>query len=197
MASTLEACFSSSEESALKLISEKEKQVEAAEGESQEQRTRVDAERAIEFYEELESDKFSKIAPAIMQSFHSHGDECARVETQALELALQGPADPNEDDPLQVYYDMLDNLDKLYKEARDLESKIVDFTSAFKGGATQTGPAEDTDIPSARSRILDVVTACLPVISARKSNLSMAQELIDSAQENCSITLRMESLGIE
>lgn len=53
------------------------------------------------------------------------------------------------------------------------------------------------DANSARAQILGVFAACLPVLRARMANLSMAQELIDSAQENFSLALRMESMGIE
>jgi hypothetical protein len=40
-----------------KILHEKEKEVKAAESDVQEQQTRLDAQRAIEFYDELESDK--------------------------------------------------------------------------------------------------------------------------------------------
>lgn len=53
------------------------------------------------------------------------------------------------------------------------------------------------DANTARAQIIGVFAACLPVLRARIANLSMAQELIDSAQENFSLALRMESMGIE
>jgi len=54
---------------------------------------------------------------------------------------------------------------------------------------------EDTD--SAREQIMGVFVACLPVLHAQKANLTMAQKLIDSAQENLSLALRMESMDID
>ncbi|EAU84413.2 hypothetical protein CC1G_01409 [Coprinopsis cinerea okayama7 len=201
MASTLEACFNNSEESALKILHEKEKEVKAAESDVQEQQTRLDAQRAIEFYDELESDKFAKAAPAIMKSFQAHGDACAKAEREALELAMKGTTpDPEDEAPLQPYYDMLENLEQLHSDALNLESSILELASEFKEeGAADDGKeeSEGSDLPWARSRLLGAINACLPVIRARISNLSMAQELIDSAQENVSISLRMESLGLE
>lgn len=50
---------------------------------------------------------------------------------------------------------------------------------------------------AAHSELKRVFAACLPVLRARMANLDMALELIDSAQENLSISLRMENLGID
>ncbi|KAF9448981.1 hypothetical protein P691DRAFT_590223 [Macrolepiota fuliginosa MF-IS2] len=50
---------------------------------------------------------------------------------------------------------------------------------------------------SARAQIVDVFSACLPSLRAWIANLSMAQGLIDSAQENPNLTLRIESMTIE
>jgi hypothetical protein len=77
--------------------------------------------------------------------------------------------------------------------------------SSTDSGGLERGDNDDANEPSTgtqqkqspRSQIVGVIAACLPVIRARKSNLLMAQELIDSALENLSITLRMESLGLE
>jgi hypothetical protein len=165
--------------------------------------------------------QFAKAAPAIMKSFHAHGDACAKAESEALELAMKGTTpDPEDEAPLQPYYDMLENLgtlilaplghsrlhpipetaEQLHSDALNLESSILELASEFKEeGAADDGKeeSEGSDLPWARSRLLGAINACLPVIRARISNLSMAQELIDSAQENVSISLRMESLGLE
>ena len=61
---------------------------------------------------------------------------------------------------------------------------------------TENESAESNAEPTARQQIVIVFAACLPVIRARIANLSMAQELIDIALENVSLSLRMESLGI-
>jgi len=82
-------------------------------------------------------------------------------------------------------------VEHLHAEALELESSILEFTKTEP--SPETNPAE----PSARSQIVGMVAACLPVIQARITNLRMAQELTDSALENLSISFRMESLGIE
>ena len=48
-----------------------------------------------------------------MQLFYSHGISCDRIETEALKLSTHGPSDPNEDEPLKVYSDMLESLGRL------------------------------------------------------------------------------------
>ncbi|KAF9462016.1 hypothetical protein BDZ94DRAFT_1310037 [Collybia nuda] len=192
MTSTLEACFQTAEEAARKDLEARAKLVEEEESEIADQRIRFEAERAADLYDELATDLFAKEAPSIMQTFMSHGDACAQLEAEALQLATQGAIEPDEDAPLQVYNEMLDNLDTLHTEAVELESSILRLTSQRPDDQEPTSENNST----ARSQILSVFAACLPVLRARISNLSMAQDLIDGAQENLSISLRMESLGL-
>lgn len=158
-----------------------------------------------------------------MQMFLSHGDACTRVEAEALQLATHGASEPDEDAPLRVYIDMLDSLgenishpkpylhicmcisftEELHTEAVELESSILRLISPPSPSPEDAGaelgvggPADVETANAARSQILGVFSACLPVIRARMSNLTMAQDLIDGAQENLSISLRMESLGL-
>jgi len=83
-------------------------------------------------------------------------------------------------------------VEELQAEASDLESSILKLTSS-----TPTNDDAATEPSSARGQIIGVIAACLPVLHARIANLTMAQDLIDSAQENLSISLRMESLGLD
>lgn len=90
----------------------------------------------------------------------------------------------------------------LHAEAAELESSILRLTSPpspSQEGAntTSSNPANPETANTARSQIQGLFSACLPVIRARMSNLAMAQDLIDGAQENLSISLRMESLGMD
>lgn len=154
----------------------------------------------------------------MMQSFMTFSEESERVEAEALQLAMNTPSLESEE-PLKAYNDMMDNLGELLQQAEDLRSAIQRLamttnvpedevqssssSSAKPDGDHNTGgapepqqkPGQETD--SARAQILGVFQACLPVLGARIANLSMAQELIDSAQENFSLSLRMEDMGIE
>jgi len=68
-----------------------------------------------------------------------------------------------------------------------------------EGGNENTSDASDSNDPgatTAREQIISVFAACLPVLKARIANLSMAQDLVDGALENASLSLQMESLGI-
>ncbi|GLB34200.1 hypothetical protein LshimejAT787_0110840 [Lyophyllum shimeji] len=206
MTSTLEACFQTAEEAAKKDLAARSEQLAAAEAEISDQRTRFQAERAADFYDELSTDAFAETAPRIMQTFLSHGDACERVEAEALQLATHGAKSLDEDAPLQVYDEMLNSLEQLHAEAVELETSILKLTAipeSESGPGPEREPASGGDLAkegassaSAREQIMGVFAACLPVLRARISNLLMAQELIDGAQENLSITLRMESLGL-
>lgn len=156
-----------------------------------------------------------------MQSFMTFSETSERIEAEALQLAMSTPSLDSEE-PLGLFSAMMDNLDELQEQASEIQSAILRLTSASstavgedlkpsssraikdeadlgagheEDGETKQKPTQDAD--SARAQILGVFEACLPVLRARIANLSMAQELIDSAQENFSLALRMESMGID
>ncbi len=160
-----------------------------------------------------------------MRSFTTFGEVCERVEAEALQLAMSTPSLESRE-PLQAFRAMMDNLNNLQEQASELESSILRLTSSnstvlpstqevpeslssatHNSGENEPGAGEEEekeakrklldDANSARAQMMGVFIACLPVLRARIANLSMAQELIDSAQENFSLTLRMESMGIE
>ncbi|KAG6919739.1 hypothetical protein DXG01_001573 [Tephrocybe rancida] len=186
------------------------------------QKTRVQAEQAAEFYDALSTDAFAQTAPRIMQAFLAHGEVCERAEASAMQLALQGaPPAKNADDeedgdwdaPLRVYAEMLDTLEALHTEAQGLEASIVKLAGTLESeigpqSEGPRGPESGDEAPGAdeetngeaesgaQAQIIGVFQACLPVLRARIANLAMAQELVDGAQENVSISLRMESLGL-
>jgi predicted negative regulator of RcsB-dependent stress response len=176
-----------------------------------------------------------------MQLFSSHGDSCARAETEALKLAMRNGPDPDDEEPLKAYNDMLQVLgaplypcisllaltsfdtvttEELQHEATSLQDSITKLTespssptatadpTASSTAAAAAAAAEDATIntdantttaaetTAARSQVTSVFASCLPVLRARSANLAMAQELIDTALENVSLGLRMESMGI-
>ena len=45
-----------------------------------------------------------------MQQFHTHGDSCATIETEALKLAASGKPNADDEEPLKLYNQMLDGL---------------------------------------------------------------------------------------
>ncbi|KAF8827255.1 hypothetical protein HHX47_DHR5000511 [Lentinula edodes] len=256
MASTLDACFEDAEEVAEKNIQTRSEELDKQEASSSDQQTRTEAERLIEFYGELSSDKvsqiillrtpihkartsqFAKDAPKIMQNFLSHGDACTEIETEALRIASQ---DLNNIDfdivdimgPLREYNDVLDRLGTLQMEAFELESAMLRLTvstttTAESSSSDQTTTATIINPPSensappesglssagpetndntcnlssttsqsaaARSQIAPIFAACLPIIHARGRNIVMAQQLVEGAKQNLSMTVHLQSLG--
>jgi hypothetical protein len=156
-----------------------------------------------------------------MQLFYSHGVSCDRIETEALKLSTQGPSNPDEDEPLKAYNDMLESLGRflslshfhkstdrvetnvqeiLQKEARNLQSLIIELTNTPSTEDTvderNTASSTAVDTFSPHSQITGVFAACLPILRARIANLALAQELVDGGLENASLSLRMESMGL-
>ncbi|KAJ7246601.1 hypothetical protein B0H12DRAFT_759645 [Mycena haematopus] len=192
MTSTLEACFKSAETAAEKDLAAREAELAEEESEVSDQRVRLEAERQIEFYEELSTDKFATAAPSIMQAFIAHGDACTLLEAEALQLAT-GRNAPAEDDyysPMRPYNSLLEKLEERQREQSELHASIVALTQDDGANTSE----EDTDQPSARTQMMHVFSACLPVLQARAANLQMAHELLEGAKENLAMSIHLESL---
>ncbi|KAJ7639399.1 hypothetical protein FB45DRAFT_426181 [Roridomyces roridus] len=187
MTSTLDACFESAGKAAEQDIAARTEAVSELEATMSDQRVRLEAERSIEFYDELSTDKFATSAPSIMQAFLAHGDACSSLEVDALKLSSRDPA-LSEDDfsPMEPYNDMLDRLDKLENETNELHASIVALTQES---------AEDDTEQSARSQITHLFSSCLPLLQGRRENLEMARQLLEGAKENHAMMLHLESLG--
>ncbi|KAJ6615650.1 hypothetical protein B0H10DRAFT_2040435 [Mycena sp. CBHHK59/15] len=201
MTSTLEACFKTAEKSAENDLATRGRELSEEESDISDQRVRLEAERTVEFYEELSSDKFSTEAPSIMQAFLSHGDACTALEADALKLASgpQKPPSASDDDyysPMRPYNAMLDKLEDLQRELTQLHASILRLTqdagNEVDSELDEANP--DREEPSARSQMIHVFAACLSVLQARAANLEMARELLDGAKENLAMSLHLESL---
>ncbi|KAJ7887579.1 hypothetical protein B0H14DRAFT_2695357 [Mycena olivaceomarginata] len=191
MTSTLEACFKSSETAAEKDLAAREAELAEEESDVAEQRVRLEAERQIEFYEELSGDKFATAAPSIMQAFIAHGDACTLLEAEALQLATTSNA-PAEDDyysPMRPYNTLLQKLEEKQREQSQLHASIVALTQDDGGTKTLAEAQENGDQPSARTQMINVFSACLPVLQARAANLQMAHELLEGAKENLAMSI--------
>lgn len=87
-----------------------------------------------------------------------------------------------------------ETIEELRTEATSLQYSITKLT--------ESPPTEDAtkpvsgDASEAHSQVSNIFASCLPVIRARIANLSLAQDLIDTALENISLSLRMESMGL-
>ncbi|KAJ7755900.1 hypothetical protein B0H16DRAFT_1662690 [Mycena metata] len=157
MTTTLEACFKTAESTAEANLEEREKELAEEESDISEQRVRLEAERSIEFYEELGTDKFATAAPSIMQGFLAHGDACTQLESEALQLAMTPPTlAEDEYSPMRPYNAMLDRLGSIQAE-------------------------EDVDQPSARAQMIHARAANLhmayELLEGAKENLAMSLHL--------------------
>ncbi|KAJ7771069.1 hypothetical protein DFH07DRAFT_734932 [Mycena maculata] len=192
MTSTLDACFKTAESAAEQNIAARTKEVAEEESDLSDQRVRLDAERHVEFYQELSTDKFATTAPSIMQAFLSHGEACTVLESESLQLATIQRV-PAEDDysPMRPYNAILDRLGESFRQNAQLHASIVALTQ--EDGSVDS-MEEDIEQPSARSQMIHVFSACLPILQGRATNLQMAHELLEGAKENLAMTLHLESL---
>lgn len=87
-----------------------------------------------------------------------------------------------------------ETIEELRNEATSLQDSIIKLTESLPSDDT-TKPTSG-DASEAHSQVSNVFASCLPVIRARIANLSLAQDLIDTALENMSLSLRMESMGL-
>lgn len=89
-----------------------------------------------------------------------------------------------------------DQATTLQESITKLTERPLESTAENSSSKPETTSTTTPEVTSARSQVSGVFAACLPVLRARLANLSMAQELIDSALENASLSLRMESMGL-
>ncbi|KAJ6521113.1 hypothetical protein B0H19DRAFT_83933 [Mycena capillaripes] len=194
MTSTLEACFKTAETAAEKDLATRAAELAEEESDIADQRARLEAERNVEFYEELSTDKFATAAPTIMQAFLSHGDACTLLEGEALQLATSNaPAEDGYYSPMRPYNALLDKLEEKQREQRELHASIVALTEEDDSA---NPVEEDLDQPSARAQMIQMFAACLPVLQARAANLQMAHELLEGAKENLAMSIHLESLEL-
>ncbi|KAJ3759166.1 hypothetical protein EV360DRAFT_69742 [Lentinula raphanica] len=214
MASTLDACFNEAEEKAKKDIQARSDALDAQEANLSDERTRSEAERLIEFYGELSSDKFAKDAPKIMQTFLSHGNACADLEAEALRIASQDLDSIDFDTvdimvPLREYNDVLDRLATTSTSTESSAGQQFAASNSPNESSSNTQAAFESEDNSpsdlsgslsqsaaARSQIAPVFQACLPIIRARVQNITMAQQLVEGAKQNLSMTIHLQSLGL-
>ncbi|THU91904.1 hypothetical protein K435DRAFT_862991 [Dendrothele bispora CBS 962.96] len=132
MTSTLEACFKNDEETTHEESDSHSKAVNVEEAAVSDPHVQAEAEQPIKFYDELSSDKLAKEAPKVMHSFQTHGDACAQVESEALQIASKDMSDVDLDDyennPMKPYDDMLEKLEALQIQASELEIAILRLT---------------------------------------------------------------------
>lgn len=78
------------------------------------------------------------------------------------------------------------------REQSQLHASIVALTQ--DDGTNTSEEEEGTEQPSARTQMMNVFSACLPVLQARAANLQMAHELLEGAKENLAMSIHLESL---
>lgn len=79
-----------------------------------------------------------------------------------------------------------------------MQAAFVDLTekTSPKTAEYDQIAGNDDDEEDARVHVHAIFSSCGPVLDARIANLALAQELVDTALQNVTLGLRMESMGI-
>jgi hypothetical protein len=73
---------------------------------------------------------------------------------------------------------------------------LIEKTSQQTAADDPKEESGDEDEEDARVHVHAIFSSCGPVLNARIANLTLAQELVDTALQNVTLGLRMESMGI-
>ncbi|OSX59323.1 hypothetical protein POSPLADRAFT_1075545 [Postia placenta MAD-698-R-SB12] len=132
MRSTLEAHLDYSRRTAATALEKVSEKLTAEEAGIADARIRLEAERLLLFYDELSDAALSTTAPAIVQGFLKHEEECSRVIPEALALT-DCPMDETRD--IRDYNMLLDQIDALQSEAGRLQALMMSVSPAEKNRA--------------------------------------------------------------
>ncbi|KAH8806713.1 hypothetical protein DL96DRAFT_1717671 [Flagelloscypha sp. PMI_526] len=164
------------------------------------------AAQSIEFYDDLDSDKFASEGPKIIQAFLVHEKSSTEAEHNALSIAS---SDVSSHPTSDVFDTLITQIDQLVQESRDLEDAVRAFLHAAmpleddpiaqfvaRVQAEEAPPVggKEEDKQFGRAMILHVFTSTLPVLKARGANLGMALELVQGAKESWVMERRLEEL---
>ncbi|EMD40537.1 hypothetical protein CERSUDRAFT_111137, partial [Gelatoporia subvermispora B] len=165
MTRSLQDCYSASEKIALDALNTRAQELETEETDIADSRTRFEAERLLDFYDELCSPEMAAEAPGVVQKFLQSEDVCVRLVSEALDLSSRSP---NVGMHVTAYNDLLDRMDVALSELSLLDSSLVSLTTRA--------------VPDG-SRVVPVFVALLRVIRAYCSNLSSAISLVGSCKD--------------
>jgi len=179
MTTTLTRRFESSKQAAKAALEDRAQQQSAEEADIADARVRLEAERLLDFYDELSDPVLSSIVPTIAQSFISYDDACSRMISDALTLASR-PLDENAE--VKEYSELLNHIDDLQQETKKLECSILSISKS----ATHVREA----------RVVPALVTLLPVVRARSANLTSARTLVQRSKDNLTISLQIQSLQL-
>ncbi|KZT05550.1 uncharacterized protein LAESUDRAFT_655664 [Laetiporus sulphureus 93-53] len=177
MSSTLETSFEASKQAANKELQARAVELSAEETNIADARIRFEAERLLDFYEELTDSSTRSIVPVMVQNFLRHEDECSRTTSEALRLAC---LHANENADITQCNALLGRIDALRQEADDLEVSILSIVDA---DTSEACAKENCSVsPSLRG--------LLSVIHENGVNLIYARSLVQCSKDSLRIALR-------
>jgi hypothetical protein len=136
-----------------------------------------------------------------MQAFLHSGDTCDTIIAEALRVGTQSQKQLDHRSSLQLQNEILDKLGEQHgTHPLLLRHLTVIDTELAHGGANRLESSIicllDPVQLATDSPIRPVLAACLPVLRARITSLTTAQELIMSSKSNLEMILQLESLRL-
>ncbi|KZT66047.1 hypothetical protein DAEQUDRAFT_730816 [Daedalea quercina L-15889] len=188
MSATLENSYAAAQRSAAAALEQRRVELSEEEADIADARVRFDAERLIDFYDELMTPQVASAVAALVQQFLAHEEACSQTLARALWL-VQEPA--NEHLRITQFNGILDEINQLSDEATQLEYSIVAIVPKEVERNVKTG-----DLPEQDSLLKRTLLALLPVVRARGVNLECARAVVQSGKNNLCVAMRLQSSQI-
>ncbi|KAI0722362.1 hypothetical protein C8T65DRAFT_564729 [Cerioporus squamosus] len=166
MTSGLEEELKKSDKAAHAALEMRRKELAAEEADIADSRIRYEAERMVDFYDELSDRKVAEEVAGIIQRFMS----LERVVGEAITVSLRLTSLPfDETTYVQQYNDALDTIVGLETECQQLEAEVLSLCGA---------------VPGPPSRLAHVFNTLLDIVRGHIENLSCAQSLVGCCKES-------------
>ncbi|EIW61587.1 uncharacterized protein TRAVEDRAFT_69909 [Trametes versicolor FP-101664 SS1] len=166
MTSTVEEGLSSGRAAAQGALKKRREELDAEETDIAESRVRYEAERLLDFYDELNDTKVAEEVAAIIMRFKEAEHDLAEAIAQTLRLT-SAPLDDTTH--VTQYTGLLDTLDALEAECQNVRAQVNSLTDAAQ--------------PSER-RLPQLLRNLSDILEGHEENVGSAKEVVQCCKEN-------------
>ncbi|KAL1939982.1 hypothetical protein VTO73DRAFT_9317 [Trametes versicolor] len=166
MTSTVEEGLSSGRAAAQGAVKKRREELDVEEADVAESRVRYEAERLLDFYDELNDTKVAEEVAAIIMRFREVEGNLAEATTRTLRLT-SAPMDDTTH--VTQYTGLLDTLDALEAECQNLRAQV--------NSLTDTAQTSDKRLPQLLRNLYDI-------LERHEENVGRAKEVVQCCKEN-------------
>ncbi|KDQ64215.1 hypothetical protein JAAARDRAFT_187575 [Jaapia argillacea MUCL 33604] len=182
MTSSLDKVAQQAESASKSAIKSLANELSAEEAEISGQRIRFDAERLISFYEELAAGETSQFISSTMESLVRHETDSSKAMDDTLKISNIDDSQINNSHPFRNLQELLDRLDRLTREASQLEHSIAHILAHHNRNPSYVKP---------------VFEVYLPILRSRTENINSARQLVLATKDTLALRLRIASSNLD